>query len=66
MKTQTCIGCKKKKQIVGRGLCPACHQAARREIKAKRETWETLERKKLAEPITRKGEFAKALEKTKK
>jgi hypothetical protein len=65
MKTQTCIGCKKKKRIAGRGLCPACHQAARREIAADRETWESLEKKKLAAPLARKGEFAKALERAK-
>ena len=63
-KKRPCIGCREPRKLIARGLCSGCYMAARREINAKRETWESIERKKLATPKSR-SKFRKALERAK-
>ena len=57
-----CACCKEPKgKIVGRGLCSACYEAARRRIKKRQTTWPELERRKLALPAGERSALAKAL-----
>jgi hypothetical protein len=46
----SCLCCKEKRPVRGRGLCDACYEAARRAVNAGETTWAALEKKKLAKP----------------
>ena len=60
-----CLICENK--AVARGLCHNCYQAATRDIKKGKQTWEKLEGYKIALPLKhkQKSEFRKAMDEIK-